>query len=159
MPTKSISNFPQLIIVPNPDSNSFDLMLKYSAKDVDVDYITRVNGIKWDMNGPKPVWLTEHKYVKMNKKQDDKIDGLPQSATKAQITLMGAKHFFKDREFTTRELIGIIGNRYYTYDPSYTGILLGKSKIFSRRKSGHVIFWKYIEPSEEKSLSLDVRRP
>lgn len=138
-----VETFPQLMIVPTPDFNSFDLMLRHGSKDVEVDFVATVKGIMWNVDGTKPEWRMKHHQLKQ--KREPFIPGLPSGCTKRQVILMGVNHFFGDREFTTRELIGTLGERYrkLALTPYVVGHTLARSKLFSRRRTSSVIFWKH----------------
>jgi hypothetical protein len=87
-----VERYPQLVIVPKDDSESFEMMIKSGPKNTDIEYIGRVEGIRWDVDGPSPSWTMKHQHIKT--KPDKRIPNLPSAPTKKQLVVLGAKHFF-----------------------------------------------------------------
>jgi len=157
-----IDRYPKLIIIPKTESESFEVIIKSGPRDTDLEHIGNMKEVQWGMNGPYPDWTMKHKYVKIKKKE--RIPGLPSGPTKKQMVLMGAKHFFGEREFSSRELVCILKDTYpastLKLNPNNVSQLLNwHGKEFTSRRLGKAVVWKCIEPSDENLQSQDVKQP
>jgi hypothetical protein len=154
-----VEKFPQLVIVPNTETDSFRIFIKFGEKYGDTQFIERVSGIKWDARGANPDWDMAHPHIKAELKKK-RIPNLPSAPTKVELIVMGAKHFFKDKEFVSRELVVVLKEEYPNYKcnfgPREVSGILQRSKQFDRRfvkcANTKMAAWKCIKPTEIELL-------
>jgi hypothetical protein len=141
-----VENYPQLIIIPNPDFDSFNVFLKTGARETDIESVADVVGIDWKVKGHFPGWGGLRGYAKNVDKPKTLI--LSPAPSRKEMFILGAKYFFGDKEFLITELIAKLKDRYpkchTNMTPKSVATTMRYTRYFSTRVENHQTHWRYV---------------
>lgn len=96
---------PQLVIIPHSNDETFELVIKSTSGDTPCGII---KSIKW--LAPR-TWV-DYPIRRPVVSAPNKIKNLPSGFNKKQFVVLGAKHYFGETEFTTKELLSVLKESY-----------------------------------------------